>query len=36
MRTKEGWRAAGEKYGDEWVMIVGKTAEVVANAINAM
>jgi len=36
VRTKEGWRAAGEKYGDGWVMIVGNAAEVVAKAINAI
>jgi len=36
VRTKEGWRAAGRKYGERWVIIIGKAAKIIAKAINAI
>jgi len=36
VRTKEGWRAAGRKYGERWVIIIGNAAKIIAKAINAI
>ena len=36
VKTEEGWRAAGGKYGGKQVMIYGEGAHAIAEAINAV
>jgi len=36
VRTKEGWRAAGRRYGERWVITISKSAKILAKAINAI